>query len=392
MWPVPHLPALATNLRRIRKDRGLSQEQVADAAGLSRVGYANLEGERAVPRADSLARIAKALGVGLDDLLRETRELGSVRFRAKKKMVSREQLLVEAARWLDDYVWLEGLLDDHPPFKFAAAEDTSAKVDPRRTAEAARAAVDLKPRDAIRDLCGLLEDNGAKVFTPMLAADGFFGLSVGRADGGPAIVVNCWDRISVERWIFTAAHELGHLLLHHSSYDVKQSAENDEEEREADLFASHFLMPEELFDRELAEAGGLPLVEAVFKLKRMFKVSWKTVVYRLAERYETRSHGERKDVWRVFHQEYRRTTGRTLGAREEPDGLDAAEFSVTPVARAAQEPRHLEDDDFREDRLHRLVRKALTEQRISLARAAEILRVDVKSMRAQAKSWSMIPV
>jgi Zn-dependent peptidase ImmA (M78 family)/DNA-binding XRE family transcriptional regulator len=389
---VTRLPALAANLRRIRKDRGLSQEQLAEAAGLSRVGYANIEGERTVPRTDSLARIASALGVGIDDLLRETRKLHSVRFRAKKKMVSREHLLVESARWLDDYVWLEGLLKDSPPFKFAAAEDTSARPDPRRTAEAARAAVGLKPRDAIRDLCGLLEGNGAKVFTPILAAEGFFGLSVGRADGGPAIVVNCWDRISVERWIFTAAHELGHLLLHHSSYDVSVHVENDEEEREADLFASHFLMPEELFDRELAEAGGLPFVEAVFKLKRMFKVSWKTVVYRLAERYETRGQGERKDVWRVFHQEYRRTTGRTLGAREEPDGLDAIAFSVTPVARAAQEPRHLEDDDFREDRLNRLVRTAVTEHRITMARAAEILRIDVSTMRAQAKSWSMIPV
>jgi hypothetical protein len=34
-----------------------------------------------------------------------------------------------------------------------------------------------------------------------------------QSDGGPAVVVNVWGRLSVERWIFTAAHELGHLMI-----------------------------------------------------------------------------------------------------------------------------------------------------------------------------------
>jgi len=32
-----------------------------------------------------------------------------------------------------------------------------------------------------------------------------------------------WERLSVERWIFTAAHELGHLLLHLDAYDVSKT-------------------------------------------------------------------------------------------------------------------------------------------------------------------------
>ncbi|ADG07796.1 protein of unknown function DUF955 [Kyrpidia tusciae DSM 2912] len=62
-------------------------------------------------------------------------------------------------------------------------------------------------------------------------------------DGGPAIVVNTWDRISVERRIFSAAHELGHLLLHLSVYRVEEESEVKAQENEANLFASHFLMP-----------------------------------------------------------------------------------------------------------------------------------------------------
>jgi Zn-dependent peptidase ImmA (M78 family) len=96
------------------------------------------------------------------------------------------------------------------------------------------------------------------------------------------VVVNVWERLSVERWIFTAAHELGHLLLHLDAYDVNQADEDPAQEKEADAFASHFLMPAELFTRELEDARGLPLVKLVLKLKRVFRVSWKLVLYRIA--------------------------------------------------------------------------------------------------------------
>lgn len=69
------------------------------------------------------------------------------------------------------------------------------------------------------------------------------------------MVVNVWDRVSVERWIFTAAHELGHLLLHLTSYQVDESTEDKGQEVEANTFASHLLMPEETFRKEWAGLG-----------------------------------------------------------------------------------------------------------------------------------------
>ncbi len=248
-------------------------------------------------------------------------------------------------------------------------------------AEEARRVLKLGPKDGIRDICGLLEDNGIKVYTPVLASEGFFGLSVGKDDGGPAVVVNTWDRISVERWIFTAAHELAHVLLHLSSFDVEKSDEVEGEESEADVFASYFLMPESLFVKEWNEAAGLGFMEAVFKVKRIFRVSWKTVVYRLATQ-----PGAPKDLWARFYGEYKRRTGRSLRATEEPGGLRRDEFTARPAPRGL-EPEQLSPSDFVEDRLARLVRRALVEKRINYARAAEILHVDEPTMRARAKSW-----
>ncbi|MBI2392843.1 MAG: ImmA/IrrE family metallo-endopeptidase [Deltaproteobacteria bacterium] len=380
------LTILSGNLRRIRSAKNLSQAQVADAAGLSRVGYRNVESGASAPRVDTLMRVAEALGVRLDQLLAPVRTLTAVRFRAEKKMTTRGELLADVAGWLDDYNQLEALLETEAKFAFAPVRKKLLGVAraerPRKAAELARQAVKLGDRDVIRDICGLLEDHGVKVFTPKLASEGFFGLSVAAQDGGPAVVVNVWERLSVERWIFTAAHELGHLLLHLDAYDVAKTDEDASQEKEADTFASYFLMPQELFEKEFNEARGLPLVKLVFKLKRIFRMSWKSVLYRIASRSP-----DGGKLWPRFQWEYRQMTGRTLGKADEPDGLAADDFRGEPSAKIADEPEHLVEGDFQEDRLSRLVRRAVEAEEISLSRAAEILRVDLATMRDISNSW-----
>ena len=131
------------------------------------------------------------------------RALHSVRFRAQKKMTSREDLLVKVARWLDDYKDLEATVEDTPVYAFTPLAGELARLPKKdratKGAALARKAVGLEPEALIGDICGLLEDHGVKVFTPELASEGFFGLSIAESDGGRAIVVNTWDRISVER-------------------------------------------------------------------------------------------------------------------------------------------------------------------------------------------------
>jgi transcriptional regulator with XRE-family HTH domain len=229
---------LSINLRRIRTARGMSQVELADRAKLSRMGYRNIEAGESEPKVDTLNAIALALDVSLEQLLVPVRPLNNVRFRAQKKLHSRDEVLANVARQLDHYGQLEELLDVR---KVGVLEKARKKVaalrGPQRPMEAARearAVLGLKQDDSIQDICGLLEDHGIKVLTPSVATDGFFGLSVGNEDGGPAIAVNTWDRISVERWIFTAAHELGHLLLHLGAYQVDNMSEDDDEEKDAE--------------------------------------------------------------------------------------------------------------------------------------------------------------
>jgi len=373
--------SIAANVARLRLDRQLTQQQLAQKAGLSRVALGKIERGAVVPRAPTLANLAKALGVPVGELVTPVRPLETVRFRAHARVHSREQILAEVGKWLDAYAVLETELGETQPFHFASNLGRTIRGNPVKAARAARAAVGLGPEEPVRDICGLLEENGVKLLLLEKKSGSFFGLSVGEGDGGPAVVVNTWNRISVERWIFTAAHELGHLLLHPAQYQRDATDLPLPAEREADLFASHFLMPEAAFAKEWEETRGHPLLVRVLKVKRIFRVSYQTVLYRLVE-----SDRETKQVWRAFQGQHRSHFGKTLRKTEEPKALEKSEFAWN-WSRAG-EPAGLSQHDFVEDRLSRLVRQALEEEHISLGRAAEILGLTREAMRKQAREWA----
>lgn len=59
-------------IRDIRKDAGMSQDQLAELASLNRVTIAKYESGKVEPGAHALSRIADALDVTVDDLLGRT--------------------------------------------------------------------------------------------------------------------------------------------------------------------------------------------------------------------------------------------------------------------------------------------------------------------------------
>jgi Zn-dependent peptidase ImmA (M78 family)/DNA-binding XRE family transcriptional regulator len=373
--------AIGSNLRRLRAAQGLTQAEVASAAGITRLAYRNLETGLSSPRAETLQALARALEVGVQDLVTPARTLRYVRFRSFQRLNTREQILAAVGRRLHDFNELEEILEDRIEPRLAPL---GGCLSPAEAAASTRKRFGLGPSEPVRDICGLLEANGIKVLPLRVASDAFFGLSVAAADGGPAIAVNIWERISVERWIFTAAHELAHLVLHLEDYDVLEKQEEKRQEREANLFASHVLMPQEVFAKEWEDTRGMALVDRVLKVKRMFRVSYRTVLYRLSE---TGVYGP--EVWRRFQAEVKRRTGRTLLKDDEPEAIAADAFWASfPEPSRASEPEDLSPADFMEDRLFRLVRRAVEDNEITLARGAEILGLPLEGMRQLAASWT----
>jgi Zn-dependent peptidase ImmA (M78 family)/DNA-binding XRE family transcriptional regulator len=374
---------IAGNLVRLRKAKKLTQQEVAEAAGISRVGYRKIEKSEVLPRVLTLKAIAAALSVNISELVSPVRLLSHVRFRSQKTFNNREQILAEIGKNLEDYGELESILNQKTDNKLSKLKIFLKKeMDPRWVACEVRKCFHLGPDEAIVNICGLLEANGIKVLSVRRTSDKFFGLSVSAQDGGPAVIVNTWERISVERWIFTAVHELGHLILHLPAYDVSEMDENEEEEKEANLFASYFLMPQDAFAREWQNSSGLPLSERVLKIKRIFKVSYKTVLYRLHEK------NPGKNVWKMFQNDYWLQNKKTLNAKEEPNALAATDYSSSmSEGSRSQEPDDLSPREFQCERLWLLVRKGIEAGKISLSRGAEILGLSLAKMRELSQSW-----
>lgn len=121
----------------------------------------------------------------------------------------------------------------------------------------------------INELVKLLECKGVRVFSLSEQNKNVDAFSVWR-DGIPYVFLNTHK--SAERSRFDAAHELGHIVLHRHSgvYDKSDSTEKAFMEKEADRFASVFLMPPEDL---MARIKKNPSLTELLKAKKRWRVS-----------------------------------------------------------------------------------------------------------------------
>jgi len=359
---------IAKNAKRLRLGNEMTQAEVARRSRISVPTYSKIESGTASPRMDTLYKVASVLGVSVHELFAEVRELKAVRFRAQKKLKRRDQVLAKAANWLDDFNYLLKEVDSNSKYNLsdipAELRKIGADEKPVIAAMLARKKMGLDAEEPIHDLTGLFAANGIKVLTHILKSDAFFGMSIGEAEGGPAIVVNVWDRIPVERWIFSAAHELGHLLLHMDAYDVDVIEEDKQQEKEANVFASEFLMPQVGFEKEWKETAGLSLWSRILKVKRIYHVSYKTVLYRLMDLGVFDC-----DIWRKA-------------------AIKLQQLYAPQKITKSFEPERLQENDFVTDWLERLVRKAVEDDILTLNRASEILGIPLQEVRQRAALWA----
>lgn len=69
---------LADNLRRMRKERNLTQTQLADAIGISLASIQGYEAERVWPAMDTIKALAKKFGVDESDLFTDIARFSQV--------------------------------------------------------------------------------------------------------------------------------------------------------------------------------------------------------------------------------------------------------------------------------------------------------------------------
>jgi Zn-dependent peptidase ImmA (M78 family)/DNA-binding XRE family transcriptional regulator len=360
------------NIKRLRNIRGFTQLEVARKSGLSRAAYINIENGKSEPKSSTLLNIAGALEVDIQELFYQPRPVHSLRFRigkthTKKDEDIRRYDISKFSHWLTQYEFLENELKSKSDYKLAGIK--RGNRNPGQTAEIARSVLKLDAKGPVFDICNLLEEAGIKIYLYKSLLKKSFGMSMGEKDGGPVIAVNVSASVTIERQIFTAAHELGHLLLHKNSFQAEILEENNREEMDADKFASYFLMPPEGFKWEWGNTSGLHWLERVLHVKRIYKVSYRTVLKRLID-----TGTADNTIYKKFAAEYKKNFAHDLKDHYEPDALE--------------EPDALLKTDFMAYRLNRLVREAYEKEIITMSKAAEILQLPLIKMREIADSWS----
>lgn len=281
---------IAGNMIRYRKALRLSQERLAEMAGVTRQSINNYEKGKTLPDSKTLSSLAYVLGVGLDDLLRpEGDNQLQFRFRARDSFGKSLQFAAQVRKLLEKYTQLEQIVGLHP----YAPESTPCDYVQGNEKYIQEIAAQFRRRLDLGDLpianlFESVEDIGFKVLRHPVPEDSFSGLGACSTNSGAFILIN--SNMTIERQIFTLAHEIGHLIFHrgeyqddHGQYQNTLKTEGTKEvedgrERVADYFAGHLLIPQSEF-----EQAYLRFDKNIIKLKTYFRVSFQAILKRLAD-------------------------------------------------------------------------------------------------------------
>lgn len=377
---------VAPNLIKLRVANGFTQEYVANKAGISLLAYRNIESSKSEPSLTTLEKITENVyNVPFEILFSEHKELiTKVRFRAleKKNIRKREEIIYEVSSWLEKYNNLIDKLNVAEEFKYKLAELENTTKNPIIMAQKVRELFGLSPEETVKDICNLIEFKaGIKILAKQFNSDSFFGLSLEDCSGGKVIVVNTWDRVSVERRIFSVAHELGHILLHFNFIQNDLLTEDKNEEQEANTFASHFLMPQEDFISAWNKCANCDFVDRVIRVKQIFRVSYQVVLYRLSE--YVKNNDIDFDVWRTFYITY---------SRKYKVKIDTKKELCSNLDENSKELRSLSGQFYSSCKLAELVKKAVDNNKISINEASKILDVPVREIEKYQDFWSKNPL
>ena len=361
----------------IRKQRDAMQMTVAhlaDRVGVSRNTITNYETGKTEPNASDLVRLSGALGCAINDLLNGGTASVPPRFafRAHAPLRKDPAITVTARKYLRAYNEIEEIMNSRLLVKLRKFNgDNDGPLTDR---EIEMAADTLRQTSGLHDtgpenIASVLEGLGVRTLFFEHDGNGFEGLSTIQ---GEMILVMLRDRKRViERTIFSAAHELGHLVLHPQLFTSDEKGEDVDSkryEREADKFAGNFLVPSDELVRIWKEErlNKLSLFNALVLLKRVFHVS--------------------------FHCLYRRVT--ELGLHP---AVDRAIFTnqikqqlgiVGPATMEDLEPDPLKPEVlYRTTRFSRLVRSAFLRDLIGVSKGAEMFQVTVDKAQEITSDW-----
>jgi len=260
-----------------RKRRRLTGKGLAELAGISAITVSRLENGGNDPDDETIEKLARALGYPrefFEDEDPEEIDTSAVSFRSLTKMSAKERDAAIAAGSLGLQLsdWVEA------EFRLPSPNvlDLSYETDPESAARSLRQFWGLGEKP-IGNVLGLLEVNGVRVFSLAENTATVDAFSFWRNDR-PFVFLNNFK--TAEHSIYDSVHELGHLAMHRHAGTAPGSQPSRSAEREANQFASAFLMPE---NDVRARMPRFITVSTIIEAKKRWRVSAMAMTHRLRE-------------------------------------------------------------------------------------------------------------
>lgn len=253
-----------------RRRRGLTKRHLAELVGISDRAITAYEAGEIFPHPGTLGQIAKVLEFPVSffagpDLEEIPTEAASFRSMARMTASQKHAAQASGSLALALHTWISG--------RFKLPDTDVPRVGPGVDAETAAEIVRAEwglGEQPIPNLVHLLEVHGVRVFSLTQECREVDAFSLWLRQ--PFVFLN--TQKSAEHSRFDAAHELGHLVMH-GHHEIPQGKEI---EREANRFASAFLMPAA---GVLATAPRAPSIGDLIRAKKPWRVSASALAYRL---------------------------------------------------------------------------------------------------------------
>jgi len=268
--------AIGERIKAARINSGLSQDDLGEMLGISKMAISKYENGVIIPKSGVLIALAKALGVNVEYFFRSIRvKLSAPSYRCRKTLPKKEEtrILAKTTEWLERYLTVEQITGVEKTLGLPKPEQCRVKTlnDIEKIALAVRRYWNLG-LDPIENVMDVLEQHGVKV-GEVEAPASFDALTVWYNGSCPVIIVN--STFPGDRQRYNLAHELGHLVL---------NIESDlDEELAAHRFAGAFLIPEEMAVLELGAQRNVLDFRELYVLKHKYGISMAAWIHRAAD-------------------------------------------------------------------------------------------------------------
>lgn len=274
----------AIRLHEARLMMRLSMEQLSEKTSrtVTKQSISKYEKGQMKPKKGTLDALSVALDISPQYFSGTNMKINTPMLRNafKKELPSEEDMKrieSQLAFWSEQYIEAEKKAKMEIQFVNPISDRLIATID-----DACRAADDLRQAwncgdGPIPSVLRLMERKGIKILDKHLPL-GVLGMSTWADNRYPLIIIDMAnEKHTVERLRFTAAHELGHIML-----NIPEEIEGQEKEKLCEQFAGYFLLPKSTLIEELgSDKRQSVTIEELIDLHEVYGVSIAALIHEL---------------------------------------------------------------------------------------------------------------